>query len=469
MSYTQMVNAVKIPFGSAGSFFKDPNASVMSGSLDFQSRLSNIFPSDLGLGDSSPLDAMSNVTSAASSYTAEKLSKITVELPMMHSITTSAAAAAKKCAQLDSVIDASSGAAAIAQTFGPASNAPGCPAIGDAFKGLTTGVKDAVSGIENGVKTAFNAMSSGLKDTIKGAIGDFTDSNDMLTKLKNATAGQLSDLQSAMAGIGDELKTELSSIGDSLKSAAEGVKSAFEGVVAAEAGAINQAIDFMKSMNFVNMFGVSNPCVSEILNSVASPTVATHAAKTVAQSSATSFNTPTSNAIAQVNAKTELPYVGETSKKVPAPTNTTPNLYTQDEIDNFLQPTLNALIDAANAKKAESSTWLKANIEEWKVSVSYEAKRIAAGASESAPRGTTTDPAALATWHEVHDQFLVRRDTYRSTYYQPMVAVINKANDAQREFNLRKAYGKTPFTVVAQRNNVPLSSLSQTTYLDSGI
>ena len=129
---------------------------------------------------------------------------------------------------------------------------------------------------------------------------------------------------------------------------------------------------------------------------------------------------------------------------------------------NAVDAAKNASIDT----HAACAAWLKTNLEDWKLTVNFAAKKDAAGYTKASPDGTSTDPAAIAAWIDVRDVQRAIVAEYNHVIILPAKAAYATWEQIVNENYLRLTYGTHPYTTLAAMGQ-PVPDADQTTLLDS--
>lgn len=458
ISVTNLVNSAATPFGTAGSLISDPNLATMSDLGSSMNGLQACFGSLPSL--SSAMSACTQLHADMQSYSSDKLSKITSELPMMSAASSLASTAQANAAQLDSAIDSSKSGTAIEQAFAPSSIT--CPSVSSGFSTLTTGVGNTASAAKTAAASALDGLPPSVKSVMQQHLGPFSSGSELLQKIAAAPATALSSIASGVASFESSLSGFASSISSSIAS----VSSSFASSVAEEAANVAKAGDFLKGMTFLNTLNSPDPCTRQVAAAVAPSASATVAAAIVTESPA-SIDSPTTNAIQTAKRVEPLTKAQVTAKSnaLPAPNGDVADAYTPSEIDS-MHSMYDAANDAYKAKLQAAAEWLKPNIEDWKISVGWTEKRNAAAPTTDQPYGTTTDQAALNAWKPVYIEYRSRADNFNTMYAYPNRAAKAQMDAMYIELKLRMRWGKHPYTNMAAAG-YPVDPIEQTTLLDT--
>lgn len=467
MSILNMINSV-----NDGSMFIDPNASALSAFEDISIRIGSLFPQAPGVGDVGA--AFAGITSATKSYTKDKLSKITTEIPMMQAVSASAASATQAVAQSDSTNVPTDPNQLISDAFPTSQDGSltGGPSFDNAFKGLNEGVKAAFDSATASISASFSTMSATMKEMIESVWGKIQDGAAFLKKLKSGKMVEISAINDKMAAALVSQNAGAEAFLTNLKLTVNGILSTvssalkdFNDVVAKEADALKDAMSFLTNFNFLKMFNTSNPSVSRLMDKISNPDKIDSVALEVINTPVSAYDSPATNAIGTAATISTLEGIPDSSNKKPTLDGVS-NRYTIEEINKFKEA-VSTKHDKLQSCIVTSAKWLNSNVMEWKKSVKFVEKQNAVGASESDPIGTSKDPVALASWKEVYDAYQIKRTEYNET----ILPITDKANKMylayDAEYKLRKSYGRTPYTTMAERG-YPTSAAEQTDYLDPG-
>lgn len=471
MSIASVIGSISIPVGMPGSFFIDPNAAGLAASNELQGCMATLFAGVPSVGDMT--ESFSAVVTSTTAYTTDKLSKMPTELPMMQSVTASVAALKQRSAQSEVILEPSDQTSqdAIDSAFPPGSEAfaTGCPNISDAFKALTEGVQAAFDGIQDGIASMFEGLTGPIKDALEAVLGPLADGQQAiknLLALPQAALQALSATVTSMVQTIAEVAAEMAQAVTDMVGSATAALNEFASSVLEEAKALRDAAAALINVNFLSMFGSLNDCVQQMMGKVSNPAVATNDVKNVVTVSPAQVNQPTTNAIAQASTGADLeqrPIVPDTS--IPPPTGI-PNPYCEDELE-AIKSNMLPYFDDLQTQRKNAASWLKTNVEEWKESVQWQQKQVAAGATTANPDGTTTDPVAKAAWDQVYQQYIPKRDQYNNVIATPLRVSQFVYTQVAAEYTARKQFGKTPYTNMASRGIV-VPETKQTTFLDTG-
>lgn len=453
------------------AFFVNPTTAATADSTDLQSRMGSIFPASMFPVGSNPIESATSVTTMSISYSSTKMTSIVTELPMMNGASQAAAQLSAHAATLDAVQNpTASSAAAITAAFSQTTKGPqaGCPSVSDGFKALLHGVSDAAHAVETGIGSSIAGASDAVKSLISSVIGPFADGPSFITAIKGASSGQLAALTTSIEAAGATILADLQSAGGALSSAAGSALSGLTSAIADEAKAVADSLAYLVGANMLNLFSGGSDCTKTVLSSVVNPTIVPPDTASILASPVTSYTTPTTDAIATVTPVREIAPGVHLKVKDPPPAPTGDYIpYSQTELDGFDDTVQNAR-ETYSDDKSTAATWVKTNIEDWKVANGYQAKGVAAGASDTVPYGTSTDPAVLLAWKTVKDQADVLTNTYNTTILPPLKEEARILALYVKERDRRKQFGKEPYSYLAA-HGMPVPDDQQTTYLDSGI
>lgn len=472
MTFDTIIKSVGLPATDPMSFFTNPTTSATNDSTDLQSRMGSIFPTVLFPVGSNPIESATSVTTMSISYSSTKMTSIVTELPMMNGASQAAAQMSAHAATLDAVSTASptDSATAITAAFAQTTKGPqaGCPSVSAGFSALTSGVAAAAKSVESGIGDAIAGIGAEAKALIVAAIGSFTDGPSFITQIKAANPTQLNNLSTSMAAGGPTVLGQLTSAGGNLVTSATTALSSLTTSIANEAKAVADSLSYLVGANMLNLFSNGTDCSKTVLSSVVNPAIVPPDTASILSSPVTSYTTPTTDAIATVTSVREIAPGVHLKEKDPPPASTGDYIaYTQDELDGFKDRVQTARENLSD-DKSTAATWVKVNIEDWKVANGYQTKGVAAGASSTMPYGTSTDPAVLAAWKMVKDQGDVLTNTYNTTILPPITEEARILSLYVKELNRRTQFGKEPYSYLAA-HGMPVPDDQQTTYLDSGI
>lgn len=472
MSIMSMVNAVKIPYGELGSMFIDPNK---QGGVEYNALSANmaeVFGVDPDA--SAALGEMSSVSTATDEYTTEKLGKLPTELPMMQAVSTASETVQTTINRVDNALDkVVDSATEIANAFpsGEDIESIGCPDINASFKALKEGVESTRNSVKDGIADIYNGVSTAVKDAINQVTGGIIQTGkDFVKFMTEASAAAIATVKGAVASLvatSQEVMAEIKEMANTVKATAMEAVADFKEMVAEELQAVKDAMGFLTGFNFLNMFKSINPCIASIVATATDSAKVDPEALNAKDTPVADLNTPTNNAIAQASTNAPIgPFPGDGSQKVVPPSDI-PNPYTTNQlIDMF--GLVRQRFTAIQVERTMAAEWVKTNIEDWKVNeqVNYWADQ--AGATQSNLEGTTTDPTIQAKWKSIQTEYNKRRKQYDETHLKQIRDAVNLHSAYVTEYNRRQAYGRTPYTTLADRGS-PVPAAQQTTLLDSGI
>lgn len=471
MSFDTIIKSVGLPATDPLSFFKNPTTSVTLDSTDLQSRMGSIFPASMFPVGTNPIESATSVTTMSVTYSSTKMTSIVTELPMMNGASQAAAQMSAHATTLDAVQNpAASSAAAITAAFSQSTKGPqaGCPSVSDGFKALLHGVADAAHAVETGIGSSIAGASAAVKSVISSVIGPFTDGPSFIAAIKAATPSQLTALTASIEAAGATILADLQSAGGALSSAAGSALTSLTTAISDEAKAVADSLKYLVGANMLNLFSGGSDCTKTVLGSVVNPTVVPPDTAQILASPVTSYTTPTTDAIATVSPVREIAPGVHLKQKDPPPAPTGDYIpYTESELDGFDTTIQNARENYSD-HKSTVATWVKTNIEDWKVANGYQSKGVAAGASDAVPYGTSTDPAVLLAWKTVKDQADVLTNTYNTQQLPPLKEEARILALYVKERDRRRQFGKEPYSYLAA-HGMPVPDDQQTTYLDSGI
>jgi hypothetical protein len=238
--------------------------------------------------------------------------------------------------------------------------------------------------------------------------------------------------------------------------------------------AVKDAISTVTGSSFVSMLTSKVPEIANVMKAVVDTSAIDHKAITISEAiKAGSIKLPGAESIAAVTSGAPTPAMPEASVSVkqmiePAPGKPECVNYTKAELDGF-QTTVDNAMAASAAYNAEFAQWSKTNIEDWKISVDYNAKKKAAGATADNLHGTSTDPAVMAAWDQVYFQpggYVGRRDEFNLTRLPESRRLAALANAMKAEKTKRYMFGKFPYTFAESLGKI-YPEAEQTTLLDS--
>lgn len=242
------------------------------------------------------------------------------------------------------------------------------------------------------------------------------------------------------------LKTAFSNTGTHTTTMATG----FSDIVNSAKGAMATAVNVISGNHLVSMLTSSNPFVKSILDNVIDTSTIDNRAvtlkaevesKTIALPGVVSIDTAVKP---QAEISEAAPDNSITSITTPGPEAPPKVYYTNDET-TALRHALDTIKNLRDTTLEAYTTYLKINVEDWKISVGYAAALAAAGYTKEEPYGTTTDRAALDAWKPLLEEQRVRMAASRELYVAYSRAFYT-ALAARDEFRRRCIYGKYPYS-----------------------
>lgn len=498
MSLLSMVTGASKPFTDPTSLFKNPAAEGLASYETNQTGMTFLSTSMVladPLFDPAPtFFAMNNASSGITTELVSQVSALPTNLPVAMAAQTQQVTVS----QVDGILDGSlntSGVEEINTAFPVATSpSPGnpntpvsniCPAnhveaamapITQANATVTAGADGTAAHFDNTPATA------PLYAALNALPGVVVNNGKELLALLNSPSPAVAAATSAVILSDPGVLNALKSAFTNTQTTAGNMATAFSGIVSSAATSLATSFSFITNTNTVNLLNSTNPCVQKVMVAAVEPTAVDENALSVAQGlKDKTISLPGNESITAANMVKPLevgsavnnPVVPAAQMSAPV-SGPTIDPYTSAELSDFRDQVI-AQNNLVLSWKKQSSTWYKANVEDWKVlpEIQYEAKKTAAGATTQEPFGTSTDPAVIAAWRAVYDgtnpsgsNYVQKRDYFNSFYLPPALELEKTNNDIQSEYKQRAKYGKYPYTYqMAQGYAIPESK--QYTLLDS--
>ena len=470
MGLMSMITGAGVALGAVGSLFKHPAQAALDTHTAYQAGMT-VLAAGITLADPtfSPTSTFTQINSSLSGITASitsKISSIGTELSLVTSAT--------KSQSIATAVDAvSSGNLAaipnqITQAYPPSTDThPAFASITSANSIVSSGADAIASQFDN---TGFMTSLYINLNNLPGV--SIANGKDLLTLLSNNPSPAVVSTVNTAIAADPALLSGLEAAFTAAGSSTSSMTSSFSSVVASSTAAVQSAISFVTGSNLVGMINSPIPSIANVMSSVINPAMVDQKSMVVAASISNKTVTlpgteslTVSTTPAPIPAVTTATATNATSMIDPPPGVPTIVPYTSSETDVFFEQTKTQFTVKDNAIK-DAAVWFKTNVEDWKQSVQYDAKKTAAGATIQNVVGTSTDPVVLAAWKEVYDQWVPKREFFNSTYHATWDAEDNKYKAMILEFRRRLNYGKYPYTYMASQGLV-VAPADQTTYLDT--
>lgn len=478
MPLSSMIAGALKPLGEAGSLFKNP-AETSLNSLNTCVGGLNVLKQKMQLTNPSfdPSQYFSQITESVGNLTSkmtEKISNIGSELPL------SAAASVQQYStkNVDSILsgDLSGISNSINQQF-PTEGQVSNEYVNKAFKAVTesnTYVNSSISSLSSTFNNspALTPLYQGLNNIPGVSISNGEELLKFLGNIPPNLATQVDAvLNSTIVGnstITNSLANSFSGITQSMSGLTSSVNSAID----EGKQALDIAINEIKGASIINMIKSPNPAVSAVMAMVVNPAAIDQRALEISKAvTSKSIGMPGQEAVDVVKNNTPLtlasPPPKVTVEQMIAPNTGNPVIdkYEPSKLFEFVNKVSSAREDM-NAKGKEASRYYDEELMAWKKSVDYDAKKLAAKASEENPRGASSDQEAIAAWLPVFEEWTRRRLNFINEIRPGYVKAKQYWYDLVDENSARLKFGKYPYTFqIAQGVNVPPEK--QFTNLDS--
>lgn len=465
--------------------FSNPTTAASTEMDTMSTKLAEVFsgipspdPTTPSLSES--LSGMGTMASNVAEYSADKLSKITSELPMMQSANAAAATLEATVATQSAALSktASDTSAAFTAAFAD-KNTAACPSVLDGFKTLMEGANQAISDLTDSIGSTLNGIPAAIKTAIEAITGPFSDGADMMRKIAELPATAMAQLKAsidAMVLIDPTLIASLQATAANVVSDVTAGLTSLANSIAAEAEAVMQAGKTLLSASFLKLFDAPSDCVLSVLAATTSPNAETQKAISVINTPPARIDSPATNAISVVQSTTTVPATGTVptttvvdvgTDKPPVSETFPPNPYSVAELSALQNTLVNVYGADLAAKKKAAGEWWVGTTKPYLDSIGYPAKKLAVGVKSYDDPVQTTDQAAIIAWNEVKPLAKAAADAYANGPMKAMNDADTIVKAAGRELSYRKVYGKTPYTNAASVGK-PVPEDQQTTYLDTG-
>lgn len=470
MSFQSMITASSIPMGSPGSLFKNPaeeGLAKFSASKDSFSVFGDAMViSDPLFDPTTLLDAMTDQSTTINTELRGQIEK----LPSNLSIMTAASDASQQIQSVDSMLSDNPNAPfpdVISDAF-PANGCP-TPSISTAF-GTITGSNAMVNDSVSSMGSSLDMITlQPVTIAIKNAGGpNITTGEQLLEYLGSASNAVKAAVTAVVAGSTTIVNSLKQSFSASITSVTD-LGNTFAESVVADSTIISNSLKQLKGFSSIQMLKSNDPCVQTVMNNVIDQNMVDQKALVISDNLQQTL-VPGQPSVEKVQEGTELPSIEPTidtpqaAEVVKASPIKVP--YTDNQYTSIMVPILQAQSALVTQLQKANAEWLKTNVEDWKISVNYQAKKVAAGATEANPYGTSTDPAVLAAWKAVYDVYVTKRDYFNGTLLPPDKAERKKFDEMNSEKKDRLLYGRYPYTYM-NSIGIEVPPDEQYTYLDS--
>ncbi len=349
----------------------------------------------------------------------------------------------------DAIMSAFPGDLDAAGTEGAGNGCLGGGSFMDAFKPILEGPKTILKAISD-IKAMITSQLSGLSSAL----------NAVRNAASDVFQQALQGLKTAASGIFGSVKDQFGKVTDGIQGLMNKLKSDITGMVATAKSALSDALATVKAGAFMRLFDNKSACVNQVMNVIRGGGKIDTRTVEIAKNNADIYKVPAVEAVATVQSGLPMADV-DTSPAKPIPkTNTAPQ-YSQQELEN-MRTALKAFNALLEKNKRNAALWLKVNVEEWKASVSYEAKRDASNAE-----GHTE--AATAAFLAVQEEYTPKKLHYNENIVPPINAQEREYKAMYNEYQNRLAFGKTPYTTKLELYGQATPTDKQYTFLDSGV
>lgn len=480
MSLSSMISGANLPFTNPSSLFQNPAVSQLTTFTTSQSGLSflgaSMTATDPTFNPASLLTQMSSATSGITTELTSKVAKLGTELPL----TLAASVQTQGAQAVDAIL--AGNVNAIPNQINNAFPLPNdCPSsvVSDAFKSVTETGPLVTAKVDTYSAAFNNTGSMAPLFTALNAIPGVavTNGKELLSFLGSIPSGLTATVTAAVnatvasnPSLLSGLKTNFTTVSSTVTS----MTSDFSGLVSTSAAAVTNALNTVVGANLVGMIGNENPCVQKVMATCVNPASVDQNALALKNAiNAKEVSLPGQESVLAAKTSSTVQLNSPVNNvKAPAAQMITPNPgqpaidpYTSAQLSGF-RSQLETQDEAIKAANRVSSEWYKANIEQWKESVSYNQKKVAVNATVDSPYGTQGTDAEKAAWKVVYEEWVPKRDTYNNTYIPPGVAARKKFDEMKSEYNNRAGFGKYPYTYRASIGQ-PVPEDRQFTFFDS--